>query len=90
MNGVEQLRAWMNKKGLNMTETAAYLGWNLSFLSMVLSGIRRPNLTKAAQLEDEAGIPPKAWVLSPRSANRKRASSKGKKAQSLQAVNRNV
>lgn len=87
MDGIEQLRGWMKRKKLNMTETAEYLGWHLSLMSLILAGKRRPTLDQAAQLDDEAGIPPKAWVSSSRSTLRKKAMNAGKKGQSLQGAN---
>ena len=60
--GAEQLTDWMRRRGFNFTEAAAYLGWDLTFVSKLANGHRLPGLTNAIHLERLCGIPVEAWL----------------------------
>ena len=62
--GSEQLRDWMDRRGFNQTETAAFFGWDITFLSKLVNGHRLPGLTNALKIERFTGIPVEAWVSS--------------------------
>lgn len=63
-SGPDQLRDWMDRRGLNQTETAIKLGVPVSFLSMLVNGHRSPGLGNAVAIERMTGIPVEAWVAS--------------------------
>ena len=64
MNAIEQFRGWMERRGFNQAQTAAFFGWHESVISQYLSGLRAPELRNAAVIEERTGIPARAWVLS--------------------------
>ena len=63
-NGPEQLRDWMDRRGVNQTETAALLGFDVTFINHILNERRQPGLTNAIRIERCTGIPVEAWVSS--------------------------
>lgn len=62
--GVEQLIAWMERRGLSQRETAAMLDWHETHLCHLLAGRRSPELESAIKIERVTGIPVEAWVSS--------------------------
>lgn len=60
-SGAAQLRDWMHRRGFNQREAAAFLEWHESFLSKILSGLRRPGRANAVYLQEKTGIPVEAW-----------------------------
>lgn len=60
----EQFKEWMARRGFNLTQAAAYLDWDLTFLSKMVNGSRNPGVANAVKLEDATGIPVRAWVSS--------------------------
>ena len=62
-SGAEQLRDWMDRRGFNQTETAAYLGFDIPFVSQLVNGRRNPGLTNAVSIERKTGIPVEAWAI---------------------------
>lgn len=63
-SGIDQLRDWMTRRGLNQRETAAYFGWDETFISALLADRRKPGLQNAIAIERHTGIPVEAWVES--------------------------
>lgn len=63
-SGPEQLVDWMQRRGLNQQETAVHFGWDVTFISQLVRGRRRPGLTNAIRIERETGIPVEAWASS--------------------------
>lgn len=60
-SGPEQLRDWMGRRGFNQPETALYLGFDIPYISQILSGARNPGLPRAVAIERKTGIPVEAW-----------------------------
>ena len=54
----------MDRRGFNQTETAAYFGWDMTFISMLVNGKRTPGLTNAIAIERATGIPVESWLSS--------------------------
>lgn len=65
MSGSDQLKDWMERRGFNQTETAAFFGWPQALISYLINNQRTPGLRKAIRIERETGIPVEAWTLSP-------------------------
>lgn len=63
-DGAAQLADWMERRGLNITETAEYFGWDLTFVSKLLNRKRLPGLVNSLTIERATGIPVEAWVPS--------------------------
>lgn len=63
-SGPDQLRDWMNRRGLNQAETADLMGFDQTYISQLLSGRRHPSLRNAIRIQRETGIAPDAWLSS--------------------------
>ena len=67
-SGAEQLKDWMDRRWPLSTrkqrEAAEHLGWDETFISQLLRGVRTPGLTNAIKIERLSGIPVEAWVSS--------------------------
>jgi transcriptional regulator with XRE-family HTH domain len=63
-SGPQQLRDWMERRGFNQTETAAFIGIDATYLSQVLNDVRTPGLTNALRIERHTGIPVESWAAS--------------------------
>lgn len=65
-SGREQLHAWIGRRFQNVRgkqrEAARLLGVDQSYLSQILSGVRRPGLDTAIRFERATGIPVEAWA----------------------------
>lgn len=65
-SGAEQLRDWMARRWPESSrpqrDTAEYLGWDETFVTKVVNGVRYPGLANAIMLERKTGIPVEAWV----------------------------
>ncbi len=64
VTGAEQLGDWMARRGFNKTETAEFLGFDITFFSKLINGHRNPGLTNAVHIERLTGIPVEAWMAS--------------------------
>lgn len=62
-SGIQQFRDWIKRKGFNQRDTADFFGWSESAISQYLSGDRAPELANAVKIEEETGIPARAWLL---------------------------
>jgi transcriptional regulator with XRE-family HTH domain len=63
-SGAAQFLDWMRRRGFNQTETATFFGWDMTFISQLVRGKRKPGLTNAIRIERETGIPVESWVSS--------------------------
>lgn len=54
----------MARRGFNQTEAAAFFEWDITFLSKLLNGHRKPGLTNAIRIERLTGISVEAWEVS--------------------------
>lgn len=63
-SGPEQLKDWIERRGFNQRLAAAFLGWDESIISNMLTGKRGIGLENAVYLERMTGIPVEAWVSS--------------------------
>lgn len=52
----------MRRRGFNQTETAAFFGWDVPYVSQVMNGRRNPALPNAVKIERLTGIPVEAWL----------------------------
>lgn len=59
--GAEQLKDWMERRGFDQRETARYFGWDETYVSKIVKGVRRPGLDNAHKIERLTGIPTQAW-----------------------------
>jgi len=64
MTGAEHLKDWMARRGFNQQETADYLGWDFTYISKIVNGLRSLGVTNAVHLERLTGIPVESWVSS--------------------------
>jgi hypothetical protein len=66
--GHEQLKDWIERRFPNSErkarDAAALFGWEESFVSKLVNGVRSPGLTNAHIIERETGIPTQAWLSS--------------------------
>lgn len=62
VSGPEQLRDWLTRRGVPQAELARWLGCTPQELSRHLSGVNRPGLERAIELERLTGIPVEAWA----------------------------
>lgn len=60
--GVERLRRWIDRSQLSQTEAAAIIGIDMTVLSRILSGERRPGLKMAVRIAKKTGIPVEVWL----------------------------
>lgn len=67
-SGPKQFADWMARRwplsARKAREAAEYFGWDESFISQLLNGVRRPGLINAIRIERMSGIPVEAWVPS--------------------------
>lgn len=61
MTGRAQLRGWLTRSKLNQVQGANALGITETYMSLLLSGHRRPGRDNAIKLERLTGIPVAAW-----------------------------
>ncbi len=61
MTGRAQLRSWLTRSKLNQVQGANALGITETYMSLLLSGHRRPGRDNAIKLERLTGIPVAAW-----------------------------
>jgi plasmid maintenance system antidote protein VapI len=54
----------MRRREFNQGQAAEYLGWDETYMSMVINGHRALGLKNAILLERRTGIPVEAWVSS--------------------------
>lgn len=62
--GREQLRDWMERRGVNQREAAILLGLNEVHYSQILNGHRQPGLANAVRIEQRTGVSVESWALS--------------------------
>lgn len=60
--GRRLLRAWLDRSRKQQKDLAAELGITDSYLSQVLSGIRRPKLEILIRIESVTGVPVSSWA----------------------------
>ncbi len=63
-SGSQQLRQWIDRRGVNQREAAGLLGLNEVVLSQLLSGKRQPGLANAIRIERVTGISVESWLQS--------------------------
>lgn len=63
-SGPEQLKDWMHRRRFLQRETAEYLGFQESYISQLLNGVRVPAVDNAVHIEEMTGIPVRAWRAS--------------------------
>ena len=63
-SGAEQLRDWMDRRGVNQRETAEMLGFHEVYLSQILHLKRVPGLANAIGIERLTGIAAESWLRS--------------------------
>lgn len=85
-SGPTQFRAWIKRCSMNQAQAAEFFGWHESVISQYLSGARTPNTINAVKIEELAGIPVKAWLLSGDDKQAPRKGRKGRKGQSSQGA----
>lgn len=54
----------MRRREFNQSQAANYLGWDETYMSMVINGHRALGLKNAIFVERQTGIPVEAWVSS--------------------------
>lgn len=60
-----QFRTWIDLRfGGSQVKAAQFFGWHESVISQYLSGDRVPATVNAVKIEELAGIPVRAWLLS--------------------------
>lgn len=64
LDGVEQLKDWMRRRGFTQADAARYLAWTEPYLSKVMTGAFGLGLKNAIALERLTGIPVEAWASS--------------------------
>ena len=64
--GADQFRNWIERRGFTQRETADYFGWDETFITKLVRGVRVPGLANAIAIERATGIPVEAWVPSER------------------------
>lgn len=63
-SGPDQLRDWMERRGIrNQRDAAELLEITEVFLSQLLNSRRKPGLDNAIKIERLTGIPVEAWLL---------------------------
>jgi transcriptional regulator with XRE-family HTH domain len=62
--GAEQLKDWMHRRRFMQREAAEYFGWDESYISQLVNGVRIPGLANAVRIERMTGIPVEAWAPS--------------------------
>ena len=60
--GRQRLRQYLERSRMNQREFARAIRITDSYLSQLLSGVRRPGLPTAVRLEAETGVPVASWV----------------------------
>ena len=63
-SGAEQLREWMRRAKFSQAELARHLGFEESYVSVLLSGKRTPGLENAIKIERRTGVMVEAWASS--------------------------
>jgi len=64
-SGPEQLRDWIERRGLNQRKAADFLGMNETFMHKLLKGIRTPGRRNSLKIERLTGVTVEAWESSP-------------------------
>jgi len=59
--GRERLAAYRDKCHLNQNELADLLQLDYTYVSQIITGVRRPGLETAIRIEAVTGIPVKSW-----------------------------
>lgn len=59
----ERFARWLRLSGYTQAEIAKQLGHNRSFVTQLKTGVRRPTLDDAVQIEILSGIPAAAWAI---------------------------
>lgn len=59
--GRDQLRAWLVRSKLNQVQGARALSLTETYMSLLLSGHRKPGRDNAIKLERLTGVPVEAW-----------------------------
>lgn len=62
--GREQLKEWMHRRRFLQTETAKYIGMDVTHLNQILNSSKTPGLATAIKIERMTGIPVEAWLTS--------------------------
>lgn len=62
--GPNQLREWIDRKGLADGEAAKVIGVDFTYISKLVNGHRQPSLDNAVKIERVTGVPVGAWVSS--------------------------
>lgn len=70
-DGAQQLREWIDRRGVTDRDAAKIIGLNHTFLSNLVTGKRRPGLVNALKVERATGIPVEAWTPTTVGKNRK-------------------
>ena len=61
-NGRCLLREWLHRSHKKQNQLAAKIGVTDSYLSQILSGLRRPKLEILMAIETETGVPVASWA----------------------------
>lgn len=61
-SGAVQFKDWMARRQVNQRQAAKMLGWHWTVLWKILSGRRRPTITRAIQIQQLTGISVEAWL----------------------------
>lgn len=59
--GQRLLRAWLTRSNMSQRRFAELLHKHEVFVGQILSGIRRPSIDTAADIEDLTGVPARSW-----------------------------
>ena len=62
VSGRQQLRDWLHRSRQNQIDLARELEITESYLSQILSGLRRPKLETLVRIESLTGIPVSSWA----------------------------
>lgn len=62
MQGPEQFRDWMRRRGFNQSDAARYLEYSEPLVSKILAGTHNLGLRNAIHVERLTGIPVEAWA----------------------------
>src|SRR5678816_4513400 len=60
-SGPEQFKDWMHRRRFLQREAAEYLGFQESYVSQLLNGVRVPAVDNAIHIEEMTGVPVRAW-----------------------------
>lgn len=62
VRGRARLSEWIQRRALTHQAAADELGFTRPFITLLLSGMRRPSLEVAFRIQHVTGIPAESWV----------------------------